>query len=374
MTSVGHVAIVGPLPPPAGGMANQTEQLASFLEAEGVTVTVIQVNAPYQPAWVGKIPMFRAFVRLLRYQRTLKQQLANVDVVHVMANSGWSWHLFAAPAITIAKQLNKPVVLNYRGGYAADFFAKSWSKVKKKLDLVDDIVVPSSFLQSVFNEYGKTSKIIPNVLNEQRFNDCHRQSSLKPRVIVTRNLEAIYDVATSIQVFAGIQQVFPNAELKVAGTGPELDNLKALCETLSISQCVEFVGRLSPDEIANLYKSADLMLNTSVVDNSPNALIEAMACGTPIVSSNVGGIPQLVSDGHDALLAAPKDSEKMTQLSLQLLTTTEKRQTQVANGRKTIEKFCWVNVWQELQACYLQAIQSKSQQIGQPKKVGEANV
>ncbi|REL25202.1 glycosyltransferase family 4 protein [Thalassotalea euphylliae] len=374
MASVEHVAIVGPLPPPAGGMANQTEQFASFLESEGVKVTVVQVNLPYEPRWVGKIPMFRALVRLVQYQRALKQKLADVDLVHIMANSGWSWHLFAAPAIKVAKQLNKPVVLNYRGGYAADFFAKSWSQVKKTLDLVDDIVVPSSFLQGVFSDYGKTAKIIPNVLNEQRFNCLERQSAMKPTVIVTRNLEAIYDVATAINVFAGIRQQFPNAELKVAGTGPELANLQALCQELALAPSVEFVGRLSPDEVANLYKAADLMLNTSVVDNSPNALIEALACGTPIVSSNVGGIPQLVSDQYNALLAAPKDIDKMTQLSLALLTKPEQRQTLIANGLTTIEKFYWRNVWRELEACYQQAIQGRSQQTEQQKKVGRANV
>ena len=59
-----HIAIVGPLPPPAGGMANQTKQLASFLRSEGLEVSVVQVNPAYRPAWVGKLPIFRAAVRV----------------------------------------------------------------------------------------------------------------------------------------------------------------------------------------------------------------------------------------------------------------------------------------------------------------------
>ena len=54
------------------------------------------------------------------------QLIKSADVVHIMANSGWSWHLFAAPAIMIARLYNRPVVINYRGGYAQDFFDKSW--------------------------------------------------------------------------------------------------------------------------------------------------------------------------------------------------------------------------------------------------------
>ena len=354
------VAIVGPLPPPAGGMANQTKQLASFLQSEGLKVTVVQVNPPYKPFWTGKIPIFRALVRLVRYQRALKQQLADVEVVHIMANSGWSWHLFAAPAIKVAKQLNKAVVLNYRGGYAAEFFAKSWSSVRKRMDLVDDIVVPSSFLQGVFQQYGKTSRVIPNVLNQQRFNTMDRQASMQPRIIVTRNLEEIYDVDTAIRVFAGIHQSFPEAELKVAGTGPELSNLKNLAASLGLAEHVIFVGRLSPDEISTLYKSADLMLNTSIVDNSPNSLIEALACGTPVVSTNVGGIPKLVTDKYDALLADPKDIDTLMNLSLTLLEDANERERLTKNGLLTIEKFWWSNVWQELASCYQTACGAKN--------------
>ena len=355
-----HIVIVGPLPPPAGGMANQTKQLASFLRSEGLEVSVIQVNPAYQPAWVGKLPMFRAAVRLWQYQATLKKALKDVDVVHVMANSGWSWHLFAAPAIRIANRYNKRVIVNYRGGYAADFFAKSWSKVKATMDLADQIVVPSPFLQQVFEQYGKESVIVPNVLNQQRFNAENRTASHQPTVIVTRNLEAIYDIATAIKVFANIYQQFPQAQLKVAGTGPELANLQQLCQQLNIEHVVSFLGRLAPDDMAALYQSADLMLNTSVVDNSPNSLIEALACGTPVVSSNVGGIPKLVTHQHDALLANAEDVDTLTEQSMAILQDGALTDKLVTNGFKTVEKFSWPSVWQQLQQCYSESSREPS--------------
>ena len=352
MATVKHVAIVGPLPPPAGGMANQTEQLCQFLKNEGLNVTVVQVNPPYSPQWIGKLPMFRAFIRLVQYRAKLKQDLAHVDVVHIMANSGWSWHLFAAPAIRIARSLNKRIVLNYRGGYAGEFFAKSWDRVKKSLDLVDEIIVPSTFLQEVFSQYGKSSTVIPNVLNVQRFNSDDRIASMKPCIIVTRNLEEIYDVASAIHVFAAIKAKFPDAELKVAGTGPERENLEKLVLQLGVSSAVDFVGRLTPEDIAKLYKAADLMLNTSVVDNSPNSLIESLACGTPVVSTNVGGIPKLVTDKHDALLSNPKDVSKMTEQALQVLSDDSLRVKLTSNGLQTVEKFFWPKIWKDLNACY----------------------
>ena len=87
------VGLVGPLPPPSGGMANQTLQLASLLRSEGVEVETIQVNAPYRPAWAAKLKGVRALFRMLPYLGALWSAAGRVQVFHVMANSGWSWHL-----------------------------------------------------------------------------------------------------------------------------------------------------------------------------------------------------------------------------------------------------------------------------------------
>ncbi len=65
-----------------------------------------------------------------------------------MANSGWSWHLFAAPAIWVARIRGKPVIINYRGGEADSFFNKSFSWIKPSLSKADAIVVPSGFLEA----------------------------------------------------------------------------------------------------------------------------------------------------------------------------------------------------------------------------------
>jgi len=62
-----RVALIGPLPPPSGGMANQTLQLQRLLQEEGVVVELVQVNAPYQPRWLGSIKGLRALFRLLPY-------------------------------------------------------------------------------------------------------------------------------------------------------------------------------------------------------------------------------------------------------------------------------------------------------------------
>jgi glycosyltransferase involved in cell wall biosynthesis len=366
MSQIKKVTIIGPLAPPAGGMANQTKKLAEFLRSENIEVEVIRTNPDYKPAFIGKVPVIRALFRLVTYKITLMKRLKNTDVIHIMANSGWSWHLFAAPAIFFGRIYNKPVIVNYRGGYAADFFSKSWFWVNLTLKKVQAIVVPSIFLQEVFNDFGKESIVIPNVLDKELFFQASKKTNDNtPHLIVTRNLEAIYDVATTIRAFALVIKEFPKALLSIAGTGPEKQTLIKLINELNLDDSVSFTGRLAPEEMAKLYQSADVMLNASTVDNTPNSIIEALACATPVVSTNAGGIPKLVEDQHDALLVNIADYQKMAEAALEILTSSTLQEKLVNNGLQTIKKFYWSNVWLKLKACYDESlvINSKNNRV-----------
>lgn len=84
-----RIVLVGPLPPPAGGMANQTRQLGELLRQEGAQVEVVQVNAPYRPAWAEKLKGVRALFRLAPYVAHLWRAAGRANLMHVMANSGW---------------------------------------------------------------------------------------------------------------------------------------------------------------------------------------------------------------------------------------------------------------------------------------------
>ena len=149
-----RLGLVGPLPPPSGGMANQTRQLAELLTAAGAKVTTVQVNAPYRPKWVGGVPVLRSMFRLFPYLANLWRTAGHVDMFHIMANSGWSWHLFAVPAVWMARSRGVPVVINYRGGEAAEFLQRSGPLVRFTMRQTRTLVVPSGFLQAVFVRFG----------------------------------------------------------------------------------------------------------------------------------------------------------------------------------------------------------------------------
>jgi len=347
-----RIALVGPLPPPSGGMANQTHQLAELLRSEGLQVEVVQVNPPYRPAWVGAIWGVRAFCRLVPYVIALWRTLGRVQLAHVMANSGWAWHLFAAPAIWIAHLRRVPVVVNYRGGDAERFFAKSFSWVKPVLARAAAVVVPSSFLASVFARYGVAVRIVPNIIDLARFS---RRSSVPavPHLIVTRNLEPIYDVETAIRAFSIVLGRHPDARLTVAGTGPAEATLRALAVDLGVTDAIAFSGRIENRDMPALYHSASVMLNPSTVDNMPISILEAWASGVPVVSTNAGGVPSLVDDGRNALLVEPRRPDAMAEAALRVLGSNALASSLAEAGRAAAEQFAWPRVreaWLEIYA------------------------
>ncbi len=348
-----QIGLVGPLPPPSGGMANQTLQLAKLLREEKIQVEVVQTNAAYKPAWVVKIPVIRALFRLFFYIINLWHVAGRVDLFHIMANSGWSWHLFTVPAVWIGKFRGTPAVINYRGGEAEKFFSKSFKFVKPTLIASSEIVVPSSFLEQVFSKRGVATQIIANIIDLDRFNTTKDQpKKSSPHLLVARNLELIYDNETAIKAFKEILETYPDANLTIAGTGPEQDNLKSLVQELGLVQQINFTGRVDTQEMPALYQSADVMLNPSRVDNMPNSILEALASGVPVVSTNVGGIPYMVEHEKTALLVNPEDPIAMANAIRRVLEDKQCQQGLVNSGLALVKQFSWSEVSQHWLSLY----------------------
>lgn len=351
------IALIGPLPPPSGGMANQMRQLAQLLEESSLRVEVVQVNPPHRPTWISRIPAIRAFFRLVPYLFRLWRVVGKVHLIHVMANSGWSWHLFAAPAVWIGWLRKTPVIINYRGGEAEDFFRYSWRWVQPTVNKATFVVVPSKFLEKVFARRNISTRIVPNIINLKIFYPNNHRQSHPLHLLVARNLEPIYDIATALKAFGFIKKKYPYAKLNVAGSGSLRLDLEQLSKQLGIAESVTFTGRLDNKEMAEIYRNTDLLLNSSLADNMPISLLEALACGVPVVSTNVGGIPYLVEDGRTALLVDPGNAEAMAMAATQILDAPEFAALLRKNGLAVVQNYAWCKVREQWFSVYMDALQ-----------------
>ena len=347
------VCVVGPLQPPSGGMANQCEQLVRLLRADGASVELVCTNPPYRPRWIGSLPVLRAGFRLLPYLLHLWRAIGRAAVVHVLANSGWAWHLFAAPAIVVARWRDTPVIINYRGGNADSFLARAPRHVRRLLAAGSLRVTPSVFLQRVFAKYGLSADVVPNIIDLSRFAPVPRRSfGDAPHLVVTRNLEEIYDIPTALRAFVRIRTAFPQAQLTVAGSGPEGERLQALAGELGLRDSVRFAGRIANVAMPAIYAAADCMLNPSTVDNMPNSILEAFASGVPVVSTDAGGIPDLVRDGVSGLLVAVGDEQAMARAALRVLQNGELATALRQAGLEQAASYAWPQVRARWLAAY----------------------
>lgn len=354
--SLPRVCIVGPFPPPSGGMANQCQQLIQLLKSEGIEVKFVRTNSPYQPMWAGKIPVLRSFFRLFPYLVNLWRTTPKVDVVHLLANSGWAWHLFSTPVILIGRLRGTPVIVNYRGGNADTFFAATPKYVLSMLAKVSMRVTPSVFLQRVFAKHGLGAVVIPNIIDLSRFSPrVPRAFGDAPHIIVTRNLEPIYDIPTAIQAFMLIKKALPGATMTVAGSGPELANLQGLVSTLGLAGSVKFAGRIDNASIPSLYASADCMINSSMVDNMPISILEAFASGVPVISTDAGGIPDLVGRNVTGLLVPIADSDAIAREVLRVLQDADLAADLTRAALAEAQKYAWPEVRAKWLAAYVDA-------------------
>lgn len=347
-----RVCLVGPLPPPAGGMANQTLQLAELLRGEGLRVDVVQTNAPYRPAWMGRVRIARAFVRLLPYVARLWAPLREADLVHLMANSGWSWFLYALPAAALARLRGVPLIVNYRGGEAESFLARSDWAVRPVVRRAAALIVPSEFLREVFGRLGMAATIVPNIVDLARFRPAADGSARQAHLVVARNLEPIYDNATAIRAFAIVRGEFPSARMTIAGEGPLREPLERLAVELGVADAVRFCGRVANADMPALYASAGVCLNPSLADNMPISVLESLASGVPVVSTRVGGVPYLVEDERTALLVEPGDARAMAQAVLRLLREPALAGRLRSAGLDSVRTYDWASVGPKLLSVY----------------------
>jgi glycosyltransferase involved in cell wall biosynthesis len=335
-----------------GGQAIQALRIAEGLSTEGgIEASLLPVNP--RLAWpfrlLQRIKYVRTVVTSIAYIATLLVRLPRFDVIHVFSASYFSFLLAPAPAILVAKLYGKRVILNYHSGEAEDHLRRWPRTTRPIINLADRIVVPSGYLVDVFDRFGFKAEVISNTVDMAgiRFRERER---IGPALISNRNLEKHYDVACSLRAFAAIQRRFSEASLIVAGYGSERTRLHALAAELGLKN-IDFVGAVPPELMPALYDRADIFVNASLIDNQPLSIIEAFASGLPVVTTDAGGIPYLVSHEATGLIVPRGDHEALAQSVIRLLEDGRFAAEVISRAHRESDKYRWAAVgskWVEL--------------------------
>lgn len=303
-----------------GGQAVQAQRLLDGWRGDPeVQAWLVPVN-PLPPRPLDlllRVKYLRTIVTQLTYWPLLARELRKADVVHVFSPSYWAFLLAPLPAIVIARLLGRPIILNYHSGEAPDHLKRSALARCVMKSWVDLNVVPSNFLRDVLASFDIPAQVVTNTIDLEQF--AYRiRDPLKPRILSTRNFEPIYNVAAVLRAFARIQACRPDATLTLVGAGSQDDELRNLARSLGL-RGITFAGQVPPSEIGRHYSEADIYVQTPAIDNMPLSVLEAFASGLPVVSTGVGGVPAMLTNGVHGLLVPADDDQAVAACVLELL-------------------------------------------------------
>jgi glycosyltransferase involved in cell wall biosynthesis len=349
--SLPTIAMVAPSLNILGGQAVQANALAEQLRGEGYDVRCLPIDPrfPRGMRWVRRARFVRTVVNECLYVPSLGK-VRHADIVHVYSASYWSFLLAPLPAVLIARQLGKPVLLNYHSGEAADHLAHWGALIHPWLRMVDLIVVPSKYLQGVFASHGYRARVIHNTVDTSRFRYRPR-TPLRPHFLSVRNLEPHYGVEQTLIAYALLKTTFPDARLTVSGVGSQERELHQLCHALGVSD-VRFLGRVEPEAMPALYDSADCFLNSSYIDNQPLSHLEAMASGLPIITTGVGDIVNMMGEGTYGVLVPTGDPAAMAKAATVLLEQPERALLMAQRARQALGQYAWPSVSEQWAQAY----------------------
>jgi glycosyltransferase involved in cell wall biosynthesis len=335
------VAIVAPSLGILGGQAVQADRLLrSWLNDPDVEAWLVPIN-PVPPALLRhatRVKYVRTLVTQLTYWPLLLREVRRADVVHVFSASYFSFLLAPLPAVLMARLCGKPVLINYRSGEAPDHLARS-RLARAVLARTDLNVVPSCFLQDVFARFGLGARVVHNIVDLGEFQ--HRvRDPLRPRLLSTRNLEPLYNVACTLRAFAIVQDRYPEASLTIVGSGSDEGALRQLATELRLRH-VTFAGRVPHARIAQYYAAADIYVQTPNIDNMPASVLEAYASGLPVISTDAGGVPAILTDGVHGLLAPVGDHQAVALQILRVLEEPGLPARLTSAGLESCDKYSW---------------------------------
>ncbi|MBL7846674.1 MAG: glycosyltransferase family 4 protein [Cyclobacteriaceae bacterium] len=239
-----------------------------------------------------------------------------------------------------ARLRNIPYVPIMRGGNLMMRFDRNPVLCRQLFKNSKAIISVSKFLQSGLKAAGYESIYLPNMIDLKNYPFTNRVEFF-PRLLWVRSFHKTYNPLLAVRILKELMDYHPLANL--AMVGPDKDDTKTrvmeLAKQLGVSSGIQITGKQSKEEWIRLSSGYDLFVNTTNYDNMPVSVIEAMALGLPVISTNVGGMPYLIQDGVDGYLVEPGDVTGFVKRIIELIQHPEKAREMAANARKKAEGF-----------------------------------
>jgi len=217
------------------------------------------------------------------------------------------------------------------------------------------VVVPSEYLKTIISNWGVSKKRITVIHNGIRDFDVRGRKQVLRGMVKARGeilisagrLVPWKGFAALIAVMPVLLKRFPEAKLLIAGDGPDMNKLEHAARRLGISGHVVFLGSLSQDVLMSYIKMADVFVLNSSYEGFSHVLLEVMAVGTPIVTTNVGGNPEIISDQKHGILIRRNSPKELSEAISRTLSDRGLRERIARAAKRRVKDFSEEHVIRE---------------------------
>ncbi len=348
--------------PTFGGSGVVATELAKVLAMKGHKIHVLSYARParletldtritYHEVSINSYPLFEypPYALALASQMVNLIEYENLDLLHVHYALPHATSAYLAKQIMIEKGKTVPIVTTLHGTDITLVGKDPSYKhvVEFSIDKSDGVTAVSNYLkEETFDNFDikRDIKVIPNFIDLDRFqksNKSHFKKAICPdgeKVVVhVSNFRKVKRVPEVITVFSKILEHGIGAKLLLVGDGPDRQKAEQQCRELGICDHTRFLGKL--DEVEEVLSIADLFLIPSGSETFGLAALEAMSCSVPVISSNIGGLPEVNVEGETGYLCDLDDTQCMADHALNILTNPELHEKLSTNARKRAEQF-----------------------------------
>jgi len=360
----------GIFPPDIGGPATQIEYLASSLVKAGFDVKVLTYGKPekkprpFKLAGVSKKwpSGFRQFIFGCKVFMSVQRK----DIIYTtdLYSSGFSSMLAAkfwrkkfavrfagdsAWETSLNRDLTQDDILTFQEKRYNDFIERRKKRRALIMHSADTVIAVSEFMKDLAQRIGIESQKIQVIYNAVDFlaEPPAWQPPLVPTLVYAGRLTKWKGVSMLIKIVSRLKKHYPSIKFEILGGGPEENSLKLKVKSEKLEENVKFRGRVSEEETHQVFaRSTIFVLNTNY-EGLPHSVLNAMRVGIPVITTPVGGNPEVIKDGENGMLV-PYNDESAWLIAIEKLIADQDLQEKFsADGKKSLQKFKWSELLQK---------------------------
>jgi len=359
----------GIYPPDIGGPATYSRLIGREFIDMGIDVSLVcYSDKPEEPGdkeekfkIVRVVRKNNPLVRYLIYFWSLYKLAKNCDLIYAQGPLG-----AGLPALIVSRILGKKFIIKIVGDYAweqgvnqfgitdliEEFQTKKYDakteRIRKIQKIVvksaDKVITPSEFLKKIVKGWGVKEERINVVYNagpeSENIAKIAPKTALEGDILISAaRLEPWKGMLALVEIMPDLLRENPNFRLFIAGDGPLSASLKSATQNLKIEKSITLAGRVPHDELMANFKAGKIFILNTGYEGLPHIILEAMACGLPIITTNVCGNPEVVKDNYNGLLVGYNNKIELKAAILKLWEDKELREKFVKNSRDVLKKF-----------------------------------